>query len=60
MIWRLEYRSHKKYWSKVSQEAKDFISALIRANPDERPTADEALKHKVSAHNSDHPTAVFD
>lgn len=40
--------SHKKYWAKVSQEAKDFILALVRVNPDERPTADEALRHKVS------------
>lgn len=40
--------SHKKYWTKISQEAKDFILALVRANPDERPTADEALKLKVT------------
>ncbi|KAM0751048.1 Pkinase-domain-containing protein [Meredithblackwellia eburnea MCA 4105] len=41
---RLEF--HDRYWKKVSDEAKDFIKHLIRPNPDERPTAEEALKHK--------------
>lgn len=39
-------RSHAKYWSKVSDDAKAFISALIQPNPDDRPTAEQALKHK--------------
>lgn len=26
--------------------AKDFVTALIRPNPEERPTAEQALKHK--------------
>lgn len=35
-----------EYWSKVSQEAKDFISSLVKADPSARPTASEALQHK--------------
>lgn len=38
--------SHNKYWSKVSDDAKAFIRALIQPNPDDRPTAEQALKHK--------------
>ncbi|KPV72679.1 uncharacterized protein RHOBADRAFT_55761 [Rhodotorula graminis WP1] len=41
---KLEF--HNKYWSKVSDDAKAFIRALIQPNPDDRPTAEQALKHK--------------
>ncbi|KAF8324265.1 kinase-like domain-containing protein [Cantharellus anzutake] len=40
---RIEF--HERYWKKISQEAKDFISSLLKTNPDERPTAEEALRH---------------
>lgn len=33
----------KAVWDTVSQEAKDFILRLLRVNPDERPTAFDAL-----------------
>ena len=42
---RLEF--HDRYWKHVSEEAKDFIKHLIRPEPTERPTATEALRHKV-------------
>uniref|UniRef100_A0A7S3LR70 non-specific serine/threonine protein kinase n=1 Tax=Aplanochytrium stocchinoi TaxID=215587 RepID=A0A7S3LR70_9STRA len=32
-------------WSKVSPEAKKFVKGLLRPNPDERFTAEEALDH---------------
>ncbi|GJN93066.1 hypothetical protein Rhopal_006111-T1 [Rhodotorula paludigena] len=41
---KLEF--HDRYWKNVSEDAKAFIRALIRPNPDERPTAEQALKHK--------------
>lgn len=44
---RLEF--HPQYWKKISDEAKNFIKALVKPNPDDRPTAEQALKHKVRA-----------
>ncbi|SGY16644.1 BQ5605_C012g06937 [Microbotryum silenes-dioicae] len=42
---------HEQYWSKISLEAKDFIKMLIRPDPAERPTAEQALKHRwVTSH----------
>ncbi|KAK4050949.1 tRNA dihydrouridine synthase [Microbotryomycetes sp. JL221] len=35
-----------KYWKNVHAEAKDFIRSLIKIKPSERPTAEQALKHK--------------
>ncbi|ORY46588.1 putative calmodulin-dependent protein kinase type 1 [Rhizoclosmatium globosum] len=35
----------KEYWMDISPDAKDFISRLIRLNPDERMTAADALQH---------------
>jgi serine/threonine protein kinase len=32
-------------WDTISDSAKDFIRNLIKVEPDERMTADEALKH---------------
>ncbi len=43
---RIEF--HERYWKKISQEAKNFISSLLRVNPIERPTASEALRDPVS------------
>ncbi|TFY70066.1 hypothetical protein EVJ58_g3 [Rhodofomes roseus] len=41
---RVEF--HERYWSNVSEEAKDFIRVLLNPDPHKRPTAEEALKHK--------------
>lgn len=40
---RVEF--HDKYWGKVSDQAKNFILALIKADPAARLTAEEALRH---------------
>ncbi|KAF8925484.1 hypothetical protein BGZ58_000769 [Dissophora ornata] len=37
---------HEKYWRDVSVEARDFIKCLLRAHPEKRLTATEALQHK--------------
>lgn len=42
---RLEFTP--RYWKNVSEEAKDFIKTLVRPDPADRPTAEEALRHKV-------------
>lgn len=34
-----------KTWSTVSQKAKDFITKLLTYKAEDRPTAEEALKH---------------
>jgi len=36
---------HQRYWGSVSDDAKDFIKKLLKANPALRPTSDEALHH---------------
>lgn len=40
---RLDF--HDMYWNKVSDEAKDFIKALVNVDPEKRLTAAEALNH---------------
>lgn len=35
----------KEIYEKISPEGKDLMSKLFKVNPDERPSADEALKH---------------
>ncbi|KAI1316793.1 hypothetical protein EDD11_009459 [Mortierella claussenii] len=37
---------HERYWRDVSVEARDFIKCLLRAHPEKRLTATEALQHK--------------
>lgn len=37
---------HERYWKDVSQDAKDFILALLQPDPNKRVTSEEALKHK--------------
>ncbi|KAF9341087.1 hypothetical protein BGZ91_011008 [Linnemannia elongata] len=37
---------HQRYWKDVSVEARDFIKCLLRAHPEKRLTATEALQHK--------------
>ena len=40
-----EYEFHPEYWDAVSEEAKDLIRRLLKINPLERYTANEALQH---------------
>lgn len=40
-----DYAFHPKYWSEVSEDAKDFIEALLNTNPRERLTCSQALCH---------------
>ena len=40
---RVEF--HKRYWSNISQECKDFIKMLLDPNPTKRGTAEEVLHH---------------
>jgi hypothetical protein len=42
------FDSHDKYWKNVHAEAKDFIKALIKPNPDERPTAEQVSRRVAS------------
>ncbi|CAG7852401.1 Calcium/calmodulin-dependent protein kinase Short=CMPK [Serendipita indica DSM 11827] len=35
---------HDRYWKNISQEAKSFILSLLRLDPADRPTVQEALK----------------
>ncbi|RXW23553.1 hypothetical protein EST38_g2303 [Candolleomyces aberdarensis] len=39
---KLEF--HERYWKNVSQQGKDFIRSLLVANPQDRPTAAQALQ----------------
>jgi calcium/calmodulin-dependent protein kinase I len=40
-----DYSFHPEYWDAVSVEAKDLISRLLKVNPLERYTSEEALNH---------------
>jgi serine/threonine protein kinase len=44
---RLEFSD--RYWKNVSELAKDFIKALVKPDPLDRPTVDEALNHPVGS-----------
>eukprot|EP01041_Mallomonas_annulata_P001912 gene1912-3711_t len=44
-IKKVQYEFHTEYWSAVSEEAKDLIKKLLTLKPEERLTADQALKH---------------
>ncbi|KAI5800737.1 kinase-like domain-containing protein [Pyronema domesticum] len=37
---------HERYWKEVSKDAKNFIGELLQPNPDDRPTAEDALNHR--------------
>lgn len=45
-ILRCDYNFHGKQWEHVSQPAKDFVAALLKLNPNERLTAQQALEHE--------------
>lgn len=36
---------HERYWKDVSQDAKDFILCLLRADPEERWSSTQAMRH---------------
>lgn len=36
---------HPRYWNDVSDDAKDFIRSLLKADPKKRPTSEKALQH---------------
>lgn len=38
-----------EYWANVSDTAKDFVRTCLTNDPHQRPTAAEALQHKVSS-----------
>jgi len=40
-----QYQFHPDYWDPVGTEAKDLIAKLLKPNPLERLTVDEALNH---------------
>lgn len=40
-----KFEFHEEYWAHISQEAKDFISSLIKVNSKERLTVEGALGH---------------
>ncbi|XP_046709866.1 serine/threonine-protein kinase H1 homolog [Silurus meridionalis] len=44
-ILRGSYSFHGQPWSSISNQAKDFIDRLLCVNPEERMTAEQALKH---------------
>ncbi|XP_036427722.1 serine/threonine-protein kinase H1 [Colossoma macropomum] len=44
-ILRGSYSFHGEPWSSVSNQAKDFIERLLSLNPEQRMTAEQALKH---------------
>uniref|UniRef100_A0A7S1VW90 Calmodulin n=1 Tax=Grammatophora oceanica TaxID=210454 RepID=A0A7S1VW90_9STRA len=44
-IFRCKYSFDGDHWSQVSDDAKDFIRSLLKADPNERLSAEDALKH---------------
>jgi len=44
-IMQAQYDFPEEYWGHISNEAKDFVSRLLVANPMKRMTATQALKH---------------
>jgi len=43
---RGDYEFHEEYWGQVSKDAKKMISGLLTVNPDNRLSAEKALKDK--------------
>lgn len=44
-IKRIDYNFNDPSWSSISTEAKDFISKLLVANPEARPTGEQIMSH---------------
>eukprot|EP00929_Paragymnodinium_shiwhaense_P104508 TRINITY_DN6899_c0_g1_i1.p1 TRINITY_DN6899_c0_g1~~TRINITY_DN6899_c0_g1_i1.p1 ORF type:complete len:739 (-),score=209.25 TRINITY_DN6899_c0_g1_i1:217-2433(-) len=42
---KMDYAFDPPFWSKISEEAKDFVQQCLQANPSERMTVREALRH---------------
>jgi len=45
----------EEYWDNISSNAKDFINKLLKVNPKERLSAEDALKHPWLANAEDAP-----
>lgn len=43
---RAKVEFHQRYWANVSEAAKDFILSILKPNPADRLTAEQALRHK--------------
>lgn len=43
---RAKVEFHHRYWANISIAAKEFILSLLKSNPDDRMTAEEALEHR--------------
>lgn len=48
-----EYNFSAPVWNTVSDEAKDFVRSLLIGDPQKRPSAEEALKHRWLEQSSD-------
>lgn len=46
------YEFHDKYWSVISDDAKDLVSRLLTVNPSRRISASDALRPKWIENNS--------
>jgi serine/threonine protein kinase len=62
-----KFEFHEEYWSEVSEEAKDFISSLLKVDPSNRMTCDQANEHswlkcnadELAEHDLNHNLAAF-
>lgn len=46
LILHAKYKFHPEWWEPVSEDAKDLISKILVANPDDRLTPTQAFRHK--------------
>ena len=46
LVAKAEVAFDKKKWQGISEQAKAFVSYLLQKDPEQRPTAREAMKHK--------------
>ena len=52
---KLDFR--KSYWEGISEEAKDFVRALLEKDPAKRPSAKQALRHPwIQGHSGERCT----